>query len=52
MSKSALVSKIYFTKFCPDQRPPETKGIGHADVTYPVYWANYQKRVILGKSSA
>ena len=51
MSKFAVVSKTHFTKFCPGQRRPETKGIANDDVTYPIYWNNYQKDVILGKSS-
>ena len=51
MSKFAVVSKTHFTKKCPGQRRPEIKGIAHDDVTYPIYWNNYQKYVILGKSS-
>ena len=43
--------KKYFTKFHPCQRPSETKGMTHDDITYPMYWKNYQKCTILGKSS-
>ena len=41
MSKFAVVSKTHFTKFCPGQRRPETKGISNDDVTYPIYWNNW-----------
>lgn len=52
MSKFAVVSKKYFTKFRPGQKPSETKGIAaHDDVTCPICWNNCQKCVILGKSS-
>ena len=51
MSKFTVVSKNHYTYFRPSQRPPETKGVAHKHVTYPIYWNNYQKCVILGKSS-
>ena len=43
MSKFAVVSKKYFTKFRPGQKPSETKGIAaHDDVTCPICWNNCQ----------
>ena len=49
--KNCGCPKKFFTKFHPGQRLSETKDITHNDVTYPIYWNNYQKCAILGKSS-
>ena len=43
--------KKYLTKIRTSQRTSEAKDITHDTVTYPVYWDNYQKCAILGKSS-
>ena len=47
-----LFQKIVSENFDParDLQRPRTY-VAHNDVTYPIYWNNYQKCVILGKSS-